>query len=214
MVKEMVNIQTPNNTNEKNLKVAVSKNETSIGIYEQISNFIDSRSTKSLLITILLSFIAFMHANIWLGILFEETGYPVALLVSQNRFSASGLKSDFAVLVENGTLTDYKTIQYLDLYIMISTAVCFGTIALTMFRKISYDSPWRKRGFKLALLFPLSSLLDFMENIVLLIMLENPLEFPNWMAYVYSVLALSKLLVFIIGILSVVVISILARNDR
>jgi hypothetical protein len=214
MVIEMMKTQTPSKTNGKDLKVTVNKNVTSIGNYERGSNFVDSRSTKSMLITIALSFIAFMHANIWLGILFEKTGYPVELLVSQNRFSASGLKSDFAVLVENGTLTDYKIIQYLDLYIMITTAICFGTIALAMFRKISPNSPWRKRGFKLALLFPLSSLLDFTENIVLLIMLENPLQFPNWMAYVYSTLALSKLLVFIIGILSIIVISILARNDR
>ncbi|MHA2276408.1 MAG: hypothetical protein ACXAC2_11595 [Candidatus Kariarchaeaceae archaeon] len=83
-----------------------------------------------------------------------------------------------------------------------------------MSRKISHDSPWRKRGFKLALLFPLSSVLDFVENIVLLIMLENPIEFPNWMAYIYSTLALSKLLVFIAGIFSIIVISIAARNDR
>ncbi|MHA2032242.1 MAG: hypothetical protein ACW99A_15680 [Candidatus Kariarchaeaceae archaeon] len=210
----MINTETQKTTNEKGLKVTNNKNVTSEGIYEKVSNYVDNRSTKTLFITILVSFIAFMHANIWLGILFEETGYPVALLVSQNRFSASGLKSDFAVLVENGTLNDYKTIQYLDLYIMVTTAICFGVIALAMFRKISHDSPWRKRGFKMALLFPLSSLLDFTENIVLLIMLEDPLEFPNWMAYVYSGLALSKLLVFIIGILSIVVISILARNDR
>lgn len=210
----MINNETPNNTNEKSLKATDSKNVTSIGIYEKVSNYINNRSTRSLLITIMLSFIAFMHANIWLGILFEETGYPVALLVSQNRFSPSGLKSDFAVLVENGTLNDYKAIQYLDLYIMISTVICFGAIALAMFRKISHDSPWRKRGFKFALLFPLSSLLDFTENIVLLIMLEDPLEFPNWMAYVYSILALSKLLVFILGILSIIVISFIARNER
>ncbi|MHA2277962.1 MAG: hypothetical protein ACXAC2_19450 [Candidatus Kariarchaeaceae archaeon] len=209
----MVNIQTPN-LNEKHLQVTDSKKETSMGTYERVSNFVDSRSTKTMIGTILLSFIAFMHANIWLGILFEKTGYPVPLLESQNRFSASGLKSDFAVLVENGTLNDYKIIQYLDLYIMITTAICFGTIALAMSRKISHDSPWRKRGFKLALLFPLSSVLDFVENIVLLIMLENPVEFPNWMAYLYSALALSKLMVFIVGILSVVVISVLARNDR
>jgi hypothetical protein len=187
MVIEMVNIQTPNDLNEKRLQVADSKKETAMGTYERVSNFVDNRSTKSILTTIVISFIAFMHSNIWLGALFEKTGYPVALLVSQNRFSGSGLKSDFAVLVENRTLNDYKLIQYLDLYIMISTAICFGTIALAMSRKISHDSPWRKRGFKLALLFPL---------------------------YIYSTLALSKLLVFIAGIFSIIVISIAARNDR
>lgn len=186
----------------------------SSGTIKKIDSLVDNLSPRSWLIILLTSGVGFIFFNVWLGILFEETGYPVALITSQMRFSASKLKSDFSVLIDEGTLNDYKLIQYLDLGIMISTAVFFGALTLFSIKRFSHNSDWRKRGYLVALLFPISGLLDAIENVFLLIMLEDPLGFPDWLAYIYSSLALAKLVVFIIGIISLIIVSIAGRRDK
>ncbi|MHA2273420.1 MAG: hypothetical protein ACXACI_16305, partial [Candidatus Hodarchaeales archaeon] len=155
----------------------------SSGTMKKIDSLINNLSTRSWLIILLTSGVGFIFFNVWLGILFEETGYPVALITSQMRFNASKLKSDFSVLLDEGTLNDYKMIQYLDLGIMISTAVFFGALTLFSIKRFDNNSDWRKRGYIVALLFPISGLLDAIENVFLLIMLEDPLGFPDWLAY-------------------------------
>ncbi len=191
-------------TNEKNL----NPNEKRIDI------LIENLSIRSWLFILLTSLICFIFFNIWLGILFEETGYPVPLLTSQTRFNASKLKSDFSVLLERGTLNDYKLIQYLDVGIMVSTAVFFGALTLYCIKEFEPNSYWRKRGKSVAFLFPISGILDAIENIVLLLMLEDPLGFPDWLAYLYSSLALAKLVIFIIGIVLLIIVSIAGRRKK
>lgn len=186
----------------------------SSGTMKKIDSLINNLSSRSWLIILLTSGIGFIFFNVWLGVLFEGTGYPVTLITSQMRFNASKLKSDFSVLIDEGTLNDYKMIQYLDLGIMISTAVFFGALALFSIKGFDNNSDWRKRGYIVALLFPISGLLDAIENVFLLIMLEDPLGFPDWLAYIYSSLALAKLVVFIIGIISLIIVSIAGRRNK
>ena len=97
---------------------------------------------------------------------------------------------------------------------MISTAVFFGTLTLFSIKGFEIDSYWQKKGKLVAFLFPISTILDGIENIVLLIMLEDPLGFPNWLAYLYSSLALVKLIVFIIGIVLLIIVSIAGRLNK
>jgi len=183
-------------------------------IADKLDSFAESLSTMILAIIIVIGFIGFMFFNVWLGILFVETGYPGTLFESQYRFSGPALKSDFSVLISNGTLNDYILIQYLDIGIMVFTAVCFFFLTLAIAKKMKPDSSWRKRGFMSALLFPISSLLDGIENIVLLTMLANPLNFPDGLALVYSSLAVAKFAVFIIGLIFIVVILIAFFIER
>ena len=113
---------------------------------KKIDSFINNLSTQNWVIILLPSLIGFIFFNIWLGILFEETGYPVPLLTSQLRFNASKLKSDFSVLLDSGTLNDYKLIQYLDVGIIISTTIFFGALTLFSIRRFNTNSYWRKKG--------------------------------------------------------------------
>lgn len=177
---------------------------------KKIESFAASLSIKQIWIVLTISFVVFIGSNIYLGFLFENTGYPVPLIEGQLRFDESSLKQDFSVLIKNGTLQDYKTIQYLDLSIMLSTAVFFGLLTLFIFRK-KKSKFWRMLGLTLSLFFPLSGLLDFMENIWLLNMLGNPTDFAAWKAMVYSSCALMKLIIFAIGLLGILVVSILSK---
>jgi len=68
-------------------------------IAKKLDAFGSTISTRTYLIVLTVSLAAFIYTNVHLGNLFDETGYPVPLLVSQTRFSAETLKSDFAVLL-------------------------------------------------------------------------------------------------------------------
>ncbi|MDH5654452.1 MAG: hypothetical protein OEZ34_00970, partial [Spirochaetia bacterium] len=151
-------------------------------MFENFENFAKNYPKGKFISIIVISFIAFMFFNVYLGILYENTGYPVPLIEGQTRFDAHLLKSDFQVLIQNNTLGDYILIQYLDAGIMISTAIFFTMLAFFIFRYLKSPS-WRMKGFIFSMLFPLSSVLDLVENIFLLTMVYNPIEFPNWLAY-------------------------------
>lgn len=180
---------------------------------KKLESFAVSLSVKHFWIILSISFLVFIGSNVHLGILFENTGYPVPLIEGQLRFDASSLMQDFAVLIKNGTLNDYRIIQYLDISIMISTAVFFGLLTLFIFRKNKHKF-WRAFGISLCLLFPLSGMLDFIENIWLLIMLENPAEIPNWLAITYSSFALMKLVTFAIGLIGILFVFLLSRMHK
>ena len=177
---------------------------------KKLESFATGLSTKKYWIVLGLSFVVFLGSNVYLGMLFENTGYPVPLIEGQLRFDASLLRQDFSVLNNNGTLEDYKTIQYLDLSIMLSTAIFFGMLSLFLFRKKKVKF-WRLFGISLSLLFPLSGLLDFVENMWLLNMLNNPVEFPSWIAIAYSSFALMKLAVFAVGLIGILVASLWSK---
>jgi len=172
--------------------------------------FAANLSIKKYWIILTLSFIAFIGSNVYLGVLFDNTGYPVHLIEGQLRFDELLLKQDFSVLLKNGTLGDYKIIQYLDISIMISTAIFFGMLTLFIFRKnkVKYLQLF---GITLSLLFPLSGLLDLIENIWLLIMLDKPTDFSSWLAFVYSSFALLKLIVFGVGLLGIPVVFFISK---
>jgi len=157
---------------------------------------------------LIISLTAFIFFNVYLGIMYENTGYPVPLIEGQTRFSAELLKSDFSVLIDKNTLSDYILIQYLDLGIMISTAVFFTMLSLYLSRRIRVTK-WKRKLIAISLLFPLSSFFDLAENIFLLTMVYNPEEFSSWLAICYSSSAVLKLSAFFIGLISIVVIHVL-----
>lgn len=159
---------------------------------------------------LILSFIAFIFFNVYLGNLYENTGYPVPLLEGQTRFNAELLKSDFSALIRKNTLSDYILIQYLDLGIMLSTAIFFTMLSLYISRKLN-TAKWKRKIIVFSLFFPVSSILDFIENIFLLKMAYNPIEFSSWLAICYSGSAVLKLGSFFIGVLSIIVIPILYK---
>ena len=177
---------------------------------KELESFAVRLSVKQIWIVLVISFVVFMGSNVYLGLLFENTGYPVPLIEGQLRFDESLLKQDFSMLIENGTLQDYINIQYWDLSIMLSTAIFFGLLTLFIFRK-NKSKYWRIPGITLSLLFPLSGLLDFIENLWLLNILDNPIDFAGWKAMVYSSFALMKLIAFAMGLVGVLIVFILSK---
>lgn len=177
---------------------------------KKIADFAECYPKNKFMTVLTISFIAFIFFNIYLGILYENTGYPVPLLEGQTRFSPELLRSDFSFLIKNNTLEDYILIQYLDVGIMLSTAVFFTMLALYISTKLKLPH-WKKLIIVFSSLFPVSSLFDLIENTFLLSMVYNPEHFPDWLAVSYSSSAVLKLLSFLIGVLSLVLIPIFSR---
>ena len=181
-----------------------------MSIVEKAENFAKNFPRRKFINVLVLSFIAFIFFNVYLGVLYEKTGYPVPLLEGQTRFNAQLLKSDFLVLIQNNTIEDYINIQYLDLGIMISTAIFFTMLAFFIFKQLKSDS-WMRKGFLFSVFFPLSSLFDLIENSFLLTMTYNPVSFSDWLAISYSSSAVLKLLSFSLGILALIIIPVLSK---
>lgn len=175
--------------------------------------FADNYPKRKFIFVLILSFIAFIFFNIYLGVLYENTGYPVPLIEGQLRFDAQLLTSDLAVLIENNTIEDYILIQYLDLGIMISTAIFFTVLAFFIFKRLK-SSTWKRKGFIFSIFFPLSSFFDLIENSFLLTMVYNPNNFSDWLAIAYSGSAVLKLLSFLIGILAIILIPIFSKFNK
>jgi len=177
---------------------------------KNIQNFAENYPKGKFITVLTVSFIVFIFFNVYLGVLYENTGYPVPLLEGQTRFNAELLRSDFSVLIDSNTLGDYILIQYLDIGIMISTAIFFTMLALYISRKLK-SFKWKRKAIIFSALFPVSSLFDLTENAFLLIMVYNPENFSDWLAVSYSSSAVLKLLSFIIGLLSLVLIPIISK---
>jgi hypothetical protein len=119
-------------------------------------------------------------------------------------FSGETLKSHYSVLIKQGTLNTFITVQYLDFGLMLTTGVFFFILAIVVARKHENNLFLRKYGFIAALVLAISPVMDLFENIFLIIMLSNPLEFPEWMAIVYSGFATAKVGFVTIGLLFVI----------
>lgn len=107
-------------------------------------------------------------------------------------FSDTTLKSHYSVMEEQGSLDVFVNVQYLDFGLMISTGIFLFLLAVIVARRQSEDSSPQKLGFAAAFMVAFSSISDFFENIVLLVMLSDHQQFPSWMAVLYSGLASVK----------------------
>lgn len=123
-------------------------------------------------------------------------------------FSGPELKSHYAILLDQGTMDTFIRMQYLDYGLMISTGLFFFMLAVVVARRHQLGSFWRRFGFITALILVASSLMDVFENATLLVMLSNPLKFPDWLAIVYSSFATAKVslvsIVFVCWILTLI----------
>jgi len=165
---------------------------------QKLKFFADWPSPAWTRVLLIVGLILAVFFNVWLGILFTETQYPVSLFERDTTFSGPELRSHHAVLLDQGTIGTYRMIQYLDYGLMFFTGLFFFILALYIARKHKDDS-WRRFGFIGALLFPASALMDAIENGFLLIMLSDPPGFPDWLAMAFSSFASAKWALFIIG---------------
>ena len=75
---------------------------------------------------------------------------------------------------------------------MIAYGTFFFSLALTLARKLKEGSIWKIIGYSISIFGITAACCDGIENIFLLMMATNSINFPNWWAIGHSCFALAK----------------------
>lgn len=139
-----------------------------------------------------LSFFIVIAVNMMLSSLYSASNHPVTQAEGQTSFSASAVKGFFAVMSDAGTLHIYTVSQIFD-YLFMFTLGLFSLTLASLLRR--FNRPF-KPGMKFAsfggsaVVFGLG--FDGIENLISFVMLANPVDFPDFLAILYSTAAVIK----------------------
>ena len=139
-----------------------------------------------------------------LGYYFAASNYPVSFIESQLSFSGEVIKSHHRTM-NSEELNLYRIAQLIDYIYMIAYGTLYFSLSLYIARKFDEISKWRESGYYIAILGLTSAVCDGIENIFILLMLTDPLGFPDIWAIIHSCFALVKFI--LIGIIYVWIIS-------
>ena len=132
----------------------------------------------------------------WLNTLYAATKYPVSFFEGQTTFNGELIKSHYAALQQEGTFGDFIQVQLYDYLYMVTVFVAFALVCIAIYRSLP-NKPWLKSLAKWMLIItPLAAIFDALENAVSFVMLANPSDFANWLAYPYSAFAVIKFTLF------------------
>jgi hypothetical protein len=170
---------------------------------EKLSGWPSPKKTKLLLFfSIALFIIIYPILNYYYII----SHYPVSVVQSQLSFSGSVIKSHLRTM-DSEEIRLYRITQTIDYLFMISYGTLYFTLSLYVARKYDSTSDWRKSGYYVAIFGILAAICDSIENIFILLMLTDPLGFPNEWAIIHSCFALVKF-----GLMGIIIIWVLLAS--
>ena len=150
-----------------------------------------------------------------LGYYFSASNYPVSFIESQLSFSGEVIKSHHRIMSAE-ELNLYRIAQLIDYIYMIAYGTLYFSLSLYIARKFNETSSMRKSGYYIALFGLISAICDGIENIFILLMLTDPLGFPNIWAIIHSCFALVKFIligIVYIWIISAVILRLIKRKS-
>jgi hypothetical protein len=121
--------------------------------------------------------------------------YPVSFIESQLSFSGLLIKQ----YNTSANIELYRIANILDYVFMFCYGGIFFSLGLIIARKFNEGTFWRKISFILIPLSIIAPLCDAIENIFILLMLTDPLGFPDIWAITHSCFALIKYIIMFIG---------------
>ncbi|MBD3194997.1 MAG: hypothetical protein GF317_08085 [Candidatus Lokiarchaeota archaeon] len=135
--------------------------------------------------------------------------YPVSFFESQLSFNGELLKSHYSIT----NIDLYRIAQSLDYGFMVSYGILLFCISLIVARNFEENTLWSKLGFLMPVLGVFAPLLDAAENLFILLMLTDPLGFPNILALLHSFCALFKY-IFMLLTLGYIIIATIASKVK
>ena len=148
--------------------------------------------------------------------LLKLSNYPGTLDETQLGFSAEYIKSNFSHM-SNEDMSIFIIANIFDYGFMIAYGTFFFSLALTLTRKLKEGSIWKKIGYSVSIFGITAAFCDGIENIFLLMMASNPVNFPNWWAIGHSCFALAKFIQMYIavgGIILIALVMVLSRLTK
>jgi hypothetical protein len=160
-------------------------------VLEYLAEKPSPRNIKYLLIfSIILLFIVYPFLT-WLFLI----SYPVSFIESQLSFSGTAIKAFNNV----ANIELYRLANILDYGFMVSYGGIFFSLGLIIARKLEKGSIWRSIGYIMVFLALIAPSCDAIENAFILLMLSDPLAFPDVWAVIHSWFALIKYIIMFIG---------------
>jgi hypothetical protein len=186
-----------------------------------IEIFKSQPSTLSVVVLVLASYVFNFYASDILTKSYLESLFPVPYFEAQLSFDAEKLKGWYSFLIENNTMDKYLQTQNIDFLFMASVLLLHFFALLLVSRLFPSSSRWRSGMIVCAVVSSLAPIADALENLVSYIMLADPLQFPDFLAYIYSSFAAIKFFMFIfayaafpVGLIAALFIYVFGRARR
>ncbi|MFX1500976.1 MAG: hypothetical protein ACFFDH_08450 [Promethearchaeota archaeon] len=157
----------------------------------KFSDWPSNKKLKQLLICCVILFLVIFPIMSYLA----TVSYPVNSFGSQLSFSGQLIKEYNA----NADINLYRIANILDYFFMISYGGIFFSLGLIIAHKLKDETIWRKIGLIMIPLTIFAPACDAIENIFILLILADPLEFPDIWAIIHSFFALIKYILIFIG---------------
>lgn len=122
---------------------------------------------------------------------FEISNYPVSFIESQLSFSGETIKSHYATMT-NEEITLYLYGNVVDYFFMLGNCLVKIGIAVMVARSFEEDSTLRTTGLIMIFIGIIGTVFDAVENIFIVLMIFDPINFPDILAISHSVFALFK----------------------
>jgi len=123
--------------------------------------------------------------------LLKLSNFPGTLNETQLGFNGEYIKFCFSRMSDED-MSIFIIANILDYAFMIAYGIFFFSLALTLTRKLKEGSIWKKIGYSASIFGITAACCDGIENVFLLMMASNPIDFPNWWAIGHSCFALAK----------------------
>lgn len=146
--------------------------------------------------------------NFWatdlLNASYASSGFPVPYWQAQLSFDANKLKGWYQILIERGTLDRYIQTQHIDFVFIASVLILHIVVLLAISRALPANSGLRRAMIIAAMLSAIAPIADALENGISYIMLANPADFADGLAWAYSSLAAVKFAMFTFAYLAAI----------
>lgn len=159
--------------------------------------FLTAPTTSTLMLLTPAAFIFNLWASTTLTASYIASKFPVPYFVAQLSFNPEQLKAWYSSLIEMGTFDVYLKTQHIDSLFILSVLMLHGFALLLISRLFAASSKGRKIMVICALISAIAPISDQLENLVSYIMLANPTDFFNGLAYIYSSFAAIKFAFFV-----------------
>lgn len=159
--------------------------------------FLQSPSTLMLCLLTPLAYAFNYWASSTLTASYIASKFPVPYYVAQLSFNPSQLKTWYATLQDLGTFDVYLQTQHIDSLFILSVLILHSLVLVLISRLFVENSKGRKIMVVCALLSAIAPISDQLENLVSYIMLANPNNFADSLAYIYSSFAATKFAFFV-----------------
>ena len=162
-------------------------------------------TAPQLIVVSLLALVFNFWATELLNTSYASSGFPVPYWQAQLSFDANKLKGWYQVLIERGTLDRYIQTQHIDFVFIVSVLILHVAVLLAIARAMPANSWLRRAMVGAAMLSAIAPIADALENVMSYIMLSNPADFADGLAWAYSSLAAIKFAMFTFAYLAAVV---------